>query len=51
LFANATMTVFLCACCRGFHSHFPSGVMLADSEGRAARAPCTNSLRKYLLPR
>ena len=44
------MTVFLCAHCRRLFSHFPSGVVLADSEGSAARAPCTSSLRKYLLP-
>src|SRR6185312_11604943 len=51
LLASATTTVFLCARSRRLFSHFPSGVVLADSEGRAARAPCTSSLRRYLLPR
>jgi hypothetical protein len=41
LFASATMT----ARCRRLFSHFPRGVVLADSEGSAARAPCTMHLQ------
>jgi hypothetical protein len=51
LLASATTTVFPCARLSRPRSQLPSGVAVLDSPGRAARAPWTMSLRRYLLPR
>src|SRR5205085_12408426 len=51
LLASATTAVLPCARLSRPRSQLPSGVVVLDSEGRAARAPWMMSLRRYLLPR